>query len=138
MIEPIAKVFAQKIFVSVEVNRVPGNIEHTLVVHNQSEFTIELLSVKTSPKIPLGFGQSMSIDDAKMFQNKTLIPGQKTTTTIDHKAIKDKKQIHSISVTYKTHVPFKESPVGTQKSNTFEYQLSAYTVPIRAINNMKY
>ena len=137
MIVPLAKTICQKIFVSVEINRTNNTIEHKLIIHNQSEFTVELLSIETSPKIPLGFGNNQPIDNSNIFKNQTLIPGQKITNTIDLKAIKSKREDHRITVKYKTHIPLKEEPIVTQTSNTFIYKPLGHTVPIRSSTVMK-
>lgn len=88
-IDPFLKIAAQKVFVSVEINR-GKEIEHTLVIQNQSEFTVQLIDIETIPKIPLGFDNKLPLEDSIIFKNQTLIPDQKITNLLDKKSIKDK------------------------------------------------
>ncbi len=90
MIDPLLKIPAQKIFVSVEISR-GKDVEHTLIIHNQSEFTVKLIEIETVPKIPLGFGNNLPIDNSKIFKNQILIPGQKITNLLDKKSIMGKR-----------------------------------------------
>lgn len=137
MIDPLLKIAAQKIFVSVEIKR-GQEIEHTLVIHNQSEFTVQLIEIETAPKIPLGFGNNLPIDDSKIFKNQILIPDQKITNLLDKKSIKDKRTDHKITVKYKTIIAEKMPPQPVQESNTFVYKPLGHTVPVMSAITQRY
>ena len=134
--DPLLKILAQKIFVSVEITR-STDIHHTLIIHNQSELTVELLNIKITPHLPLGFGLSASINDSKIFKNQTLIPGQKIINRLDTKAIKDKKSNYKIFAEYKTYLFNKMPYQPIQKSNIFTYKPLGHTVPIRNFTEMR-
>ncbi|MHB8788503.1 MAG: hypothetical protein ACYDBT_01340 [Desulfobulbaceae bacterium] len=132
MYEPLVKIFAQKIYVSVEIN-MDGEIIHTLIVHNKSEFTVELICLSIKPSIPISTGNSISISESKIFKNQKLIPDQKITFKIDKKAIKDMRQKYEIFAFYKTYVYRNFSLPKIQKSNTFQYVPLKHTVPVRNV-----
>lgn len=137
MIDPLLKIAAQKIFVSVEIKR-GQEIEHTLVIHNQSEFTVQLIEIETAPRIPLGFGNNLPIDDSKIFKNQTLIPGQRIENLLDKESIKEKRTDHKITVKYKTFFAEKIPPQPVQKSNTCIYKPLGHTVPVMAAMTQRY
>lgn len=130
-LEPLLKIAAQKIFVSVEIKRDGKEISHTLVIQNQSEFTVCLIEIITSPNIPLGFGNNLPIDSSKIFKNKTLIPGQKIENVIDKKSIKDPRKEYEIKAKYKFLFMNKEIPT-IQTSNTYRYRLLDHSIPVRS------
>lgn len=136
-LEPFIKLAAQKIFISVEIKRNISEITHTLVIQNQSEFSVKLVDVKTIPNIPLGFGNDLPIDSSKIFKNKILVPGQKIENTIDKKSIKDPRAVHEITARYKFIIFDKEIPK-IQTSNVCKYRLLDHTVPVIAALTQKY
>lgn len=132
MYEPLIKIFAQKIYVSVEIN-MDREIIHTLIVHNKSEFTVELVCISVTPPIPISTGNSISISESKVFKNQKLIPDQKITFKIDKKAIKDMRQEYEIFARYRTYVYRNFSLPKIQKSNTCQYVPLNHTVPVRNV-----
>jgi hypothetical protein len=132
MYEPLLKLLSQKIFVSVEITR-SKETTHNLVIHNQSEFTVELIRIEVAPPYPIGFGASGCISDTKIFKNQQLIPGQKITFQIDKNANKNIRQEYNFTAIYKTYLYGKVPPQKEQNSNTFKYCATNYTVPLRSV-----
>lgn len=137
MLEPILKIFAQKIYVSVETN-MNGEITHNLIVHNKSEFTVELISISITPAIPISSGNSASISESKIFKNQKLIPDQKITFKIDKKAIKNMRQQFEIFALYKTYLYRSFMLPKVEKSNIYLYTPLNHTIPVKGILNQKY
>lgn len=137
MYEPLLKIFSQKIFVFIEITR-SQEITHNLVIHNQSEFTVELLRIEVDPPYPIGFGASGCICDTKILKNQQLIPGQKIIFQIDKKANRNIRQEYNFTAKYKTYLYGKLTPQKEQNSNTFKYCAINYTVPLRTILEQKY